>query len=280
MKARYLSYFFTCAWSLSSSAAQQKEKFPSFVTLEKLNYVLPYYYTAQPYYDVYQNVTPENQPLMHAEFKGQLSFSTALIPRLFDNENLALKASYTQLSFWQLYASSQYFRETNYEPALYLSYSPLDNWLFNAGVNHQSNGRGGPLERSWNRLYGSIQTSGHNWLVQLTGWGLIFQKESSSLHNPDIEHFLGHENVLLAYKVQDALELSVEVQNLETAFNTGFITAGMSFPLNRHLLLYLQYFHGYGQSLIEYDHKTEGYGIGFAINSWIWDPNPQELTPR
>lgn len=276
----YLTYFLAWSWSLSCFGSQQKEKFPTFVTLEKINYILPYYYTSKPYYDVYQNATPDNQQVMNSEFKGQLSISSALIPRLFGNENLALKASYTQLSFWQLYAPSQYFRETNYEPALYLSYSPRDNWLFTAGVDHQSNGRGGELERSWNRLYGSVQASDHNWLVQLTGWGLIFQGESSSLHNPDIEHFLGHERLLFAYKALDTMEFSLEVQNVETAFDTGSITASMSFPLNDHLLLYLQYFRGYGQSLIEYDHKTEGYGIGFAINTWIWNHKPPEITPN
>ena len=65
---------------------------------------------------------------------------------------VSLNVAYTQLSYWQVYAKSQFFRETNYEPAIFLSdnFSKI-GWVMS--VLHQSNGRGGKLERSWNRYF-------------------------------------------------------------------------------------------------------------------------------
>ena len=53
---------------------------------------------------------------MHEEFKAQLSMMVPIIPRLFHNPNASIDIAYTQLNYWQVYAKSQYFRETNYEP--------------------------------------------------------------------------------------------------------------------------------------------------------------------
>ena len=48
--------------------------------------------------------------------------------------------------YWQFYAQSQYFRETNYEPELFLQ-GPINRCSgWQIGLNHQSNGRGGMLE--------------------------------------------------------------------------------------------------------------------------------------
>ncbi len=238
------------------------------INLYRPTYVLPYYNTTNPYFSIYENNTPNQQLIMHNEFKSQLSFYVPVFTNLFNNPNKSLNIAYTQLNYWQVYAASQYFRETNYEPEIFFEDHFHPNWLFRMGVDHQSNGRGGLLERSWNRAIETVQFSGENWLVSLSVWQLIFKSQSADLHNPDIAYYLGHDSLLFSYKIKD-VRASVQLQNLESGMHRGSVTGTLSYPISKHFSIYGQYFNGYGQSLIEYNHATQGVGIGIAFNDWI-----------
>lgn len=246
----------------------QTAKYPGIVNLYRPNYVLPYYYTGRPYYAIYNNETPNNQSVMKEELKAQISLLVPIARHLINNKPLSLNFAYTQLMYWQVYAKSQYFRETNYEPELFIENFFNPYFGGQIGVDHQSNGRGGVLERSWNRGFLQLQFSGAHWLAHIKGWGLIDETDSSDLHNPDIAHFLGYDNVLFSYEYAD-LQASVEVQNIESGFKRGFVQFTLSYPLFKSLSVYGQFFNGYGQSLIEYNHKTTSAGIGIALNDWM-----------
>mgnify|MGYP000293820075 FL=1 len=92
--------------------------------------------------------------------------------------NSVLGASYTQKSWWQLSNSdeSSPFRETNYEPQLFLGFATDYNfagWTLRdveMGYNHDSNGRSDPTSRSWNRLYTRLMAENGNWLVEVKPW--------------------------------------------------------------------------------------------------------------
>ena len=243
-------------------------KNPLSIMLYRPTYILPFYYTVHPDYKVYENNTPNEQRIMREEFKSQLSFSVPIMYNFLFNKHQTLKIAYTQLNFWQVYASSQYFRETNYEPEIFLENNFHRNWLFRAGINHQSNGRGGLLERSWNRVIESVEFSGENWLVLINGWQLVFQGESSNLHNPDIAHYLGYENIVLSSEFKK-LKASVQLENLESGLHRGSVMLTLSYPITDRVSLYAQGFSGYGQSLIEYNHYTSAAGLGIAFNDWI-----------
>ncbi|KTD66334.1 phospholipase A [Legionella spiritensis] len=242
---------------------------PNIISLHRPNYVLPYYYTASPYQAIYLNSTPNNQLINKEEFKAQLSLKIPILRNLIKKKPLSLNFAYTQLMYWQFYAKSQYFRETNYEPELYLEHDINSRLQTRFGVDHQSNGRGGELERSWNRLVVQLNLSGNRWLVGLRGWALIGTADSSKLHNPDIAHYLGYENLLFAHELPFQSKLSVEIQNIESGLKRGFVQATLSFPILDTLSIYGQFFSGYGQSLIEYNHRTTSAGIGIVLNDWI-----------
>lgn len=232
-------------------------------------YILPFYYTGNAYQSVYVGHYGGNDSLSNAEFKGVLSIQLPIWERLLDS-NLSVNVSYTQLSYWQFYAASQFFRETDYEPQIFFSDYISPNFLLSLGVNHQSNGYGfAALERSWNRLYMEFSFSGHNWLINVKPWILIFKKDSSDVYNPDIADYLGNGRVVFAIKFHKQ-ELSLMVRNaIESGFKRGALELDYSFPLNRFLQAYFQFFTGYGQSLIEYNHYTNSFGVGIALSNWI-----------
>ncbi len=238
-------------------------------------YVLPAYYTFSPDNAVYGNTLPEGQSLNKLEIKSQLSFKVALV-------SLGLAKSvyiaYTQLSYWQLYRHSAFFRETNYKPELLIA--PDNRWNLGAGwalgfraspFVHQSNGRGGDTERSWNRtsadmLFERLDASGDGWAADLRPW-FVWRDSVYLRYNPDLARYLGYLRTSASYR-HDPWELSVVLQNqFESGFRRGSVEATVSHDLGSNWSLYAQYFNGYGQSLIEYNHVSNALGIGFALHT-------------
>ena len=236
------------------------------IGFDEPTYVLPFYYTGNPLQDV--GPTPRNQSIKNEELKAQLSFKFPIWPHIYGS-HWSIGASYTQLMYWQVYDKSQFFRETDYEPAVFVSDHFRPNWLGSMGLVHQSNGRGGTYERSWNRAYANLTFSGTSWLVSVEPWILIFKADSSDLHNKNIAHYLGYERVVVAYKYHSQ-EWSAMLRNsVESGFQRLALELDYSFPIYGVLHGYVQFFHGYGQSLIEYDQKTNSFGVGLTLSNWI-----------
>lgn len=263
----------TSAMPLIKPVVAQLDK-PTWISLYQPTYLFPFYYTDSPYGSVYNNNTPNQQRIKKLEVNFQISLKVPLW-RDFINPNSTLYMAYTQLSFWQAYNNSPFFRETNYQPELFvenkLNIPLFSNWQFkflNVGVAHQSNGRGGDLERSWNRVYANGIFANENWLVSIMPWYALHDASMED-HNRDIGNYLGYGRELVTYKYGNQ-EFSLQLQNvLESNFSRGAVKANWSFPLNKHLKGYVQWFSGYGQSLIEYNHYTNSAGIGIALNDWV-----------
>lgn len=249
-------------------AQNKAEDYPNLINLYKPTYILPFYQTNYPYQSIYFNVSPNSQLIKEDEFKAHFSFVIPIVRHLYEGKPIALNFAYSQLMYWQLYTKSPYFRETNYEPELFIENHFSRYMAAQLGLNHQSNGRGGELERSWNRAYLQFKFTGLDWLIQIRSWALLAENESSNLHNPNISYYLGHENILLSYN-WNKLKTSIEVQNIESGFKRGYIQASVSYPILKSISLYTQFFNGYGQSLIEYNHKNTGFGLGISFNDWI-----------
>jgi len=243
------------------------------VTYYKPTYMLPFYYTGSPYHSVYEDTIPANQRLSHAEFMGQFSLMAPPFLHGIVGKFSTLNMAYTQMSYWQVYVKSAYFRETNYEVEAFLRKRIIPNWWGNLGMDHQSNGRGGALERSWNRLYVDIMFSNSNWMVSMRPWLPVLTNISgSNIYNPDIAHYLGYGRVVIAYKLRKlrGSTISLMMRNLICSdFKRPAYKFSLSFPIYYALKGYIQVFSGYGQSLIEYNHRTTSVGIGLALSDWI-----------
>lgn len=236
------------------------------VSLDQPNYILPYYYTASPDQAVYEGDTPDGERINQNEFKFQFSINVPIWHEI-GNSPFDFNFLYTQMSYWQVYVPSAWFRETDYQPALNLNYNYSPTSLYGVEINHQSNGRGGSEERSWNRFIMEYTYSRANWMLQVQGWVLIFKGESSDLHNPDITDYMGHGRITASY-MWEKLVISLYGQNFEVPKRSQF-QGSISYPVSSKLRIYLQGFSGYGQSLIEYNHRTNAAGIGIALNDWM-----------
>ena len=237
----------------------------------RTNYLLPVAYNANPN----QNVAPAESldiPLLagaldDVEMKFQLSFEVPLWTRLL-RRDLDLYFAYTQLAFFQAYNReySSPFRETNYEPELGLNWAPdvaVFGWRLRSArlaLNHQSNGRSQPLSRSWNRLLLQTRAGRDDLALGLRLW---LPLEDEPPDNPDIVDYLGFGELHAAYRPgRHRLGLMIRSPRHPT------VQLDWSYPLSRTLELYLQYFNGYGESLLDYDHPVNRVGLGFKLNDW------------
>ncbi len=257
------------------AAGESALKYNRFIiSFYKPTYILPYYYTASPDNQVYQGSTPGGQSIKSSESKFQFSFKMPILSNMLNDSN-ALYLAYTQLSYWQVYSKSAFFRETDFEPEIFLSHKLkfliTKNWyldFMNVGVVHQSNGFGGNMERTWNRVYIEGVLSNENWMIRLKPWYVIHDN-SYQTYNPNMAHYLGYGQAVIAYQykrhVVSLLGHSFFLKNGKRAT----VELSYSFPLTLHLNGYVQFFSGYGQSLIEYNHRTNSAGIGISLSNWV-----------
>lgn len=190
-----------------------------------------------------------------------------------------LAVAYTNKSFWQSYNSkeSRPFRETNHEPEIILSWPTNIQYVdyFSVGLNHQSNGQTGNLSRSWNRIIVSTGTVFPIGVLQARYWYRVPEKSKklpSSSHgddNPDITHFLGHGELHFVYALGRNNLTVIARNNLKTSHNKGALELGWSFPINQRIKGLVQVFDGYGDSLIDYNHRQQRISFGVQLSDWL-----------
>lgn len=211
------------------------------------------------------------------ESQFQVSLKVPLAVGLL-GDRLDLYGAYTNRSFWQVYdrENSEPFRETNHEPEVWLQFR--NDWSvfgFTNSVNtvgwvHQSNGRSGPYSRSWNRLFTTLVFERANWALAFKPW-IWIEKEFDQSDNPDIDDFMGHGEFRTVYGRNGHVFSAMLRNQLESGFDRGAMELSWSFPVFGYPYLrgYVQYFYGYGESLIDYDNKVNRLGIGISVTDWL-----------
>ncbi|GAB3091893.1 phospholipase A [Lysobacter terrae] len=242
-------------------------------------YLLPAFWTSDPN-ELPTSSNPtrvlaQRQRLNSIETKFQLSFKTKVAENLF-GDNGDLWAAYTQSSRWQVYNAdeSRPFRETDYEPEVLLvfrnSYS-LGGWrgrMLGIGVNHQSNGRADPISRSWNRVVANIGLDRENWAVMIRPWWRIPDGRNAD-ENPGIQDYIGRGDITLVHRWNDHELALMARHSLRTGDDSrGAVQFDWGFPINRTLRGHVQVFDGYGESLIDYNHRAWYLGLGISLLEW------------
>ena len=243
-------------------------------------YLLPAFWTSDtnetPNSPNPNNTVTEPQPLDDIELKFQLSFKTKIVEDLF-NDNGDIWVGYTQSSHWQSYNAdeSRPFRETNYEPEAMLvfrnNYS-IFGWrgrMSGISLNHQSNGRSDPLSRSWNRVILDVGLDRENWALMLRPWFRINEDRSDD-NNPDIEDYMGRGDATLVYN-RNGHEVSLMARHSLRGGDRshGALQLDYGFPITHLLRGHLQVFDGYGESMIDYNHRATYVGVGVSLLEWF-----------
>ena len=247
-------------------------------------YVMPGVYSSDPNTDIYRSFIGDGE-VKDVEAQFQISFKLLLWPRIF-GDKVDLYAGYTQLNMWQVYNKdvSNPFRETNYQPELFLRAGMNTNILgaklrlTTLSFEHQSNGRTTLLSRSWNRIIAGIVMEKGHFYWNLRGWIRLPEDDKdnpldpSGDDNPDILDFMGNGDLLVVFVPYRLPKHTVSVffrPNLRSDFRAAF-QAEWSFPTHvQKLRAYVQFFTGYGQSMIDYKHKQTRFGVGLMMTNWL-----------
>jgi phospholipase A1 len=138
--------------------------------------------------------------------------------------------------------------------------------LVQLGAVHQSNGRYGIQSRNWNRIYADFIFEYGNYYLSLKPW---YRMQSGGQDdNPDIEKYMGHGEIRAVY-AGGHHTLSIMLRNNFEKSNYGAAELNWSFPMNRRVKWFIQYFNGYGESLIDYNARVNRLGLGIAFTDWL-----------
>ena len=242
------------------------------------NYIMPIWHNSE------RNKAPHtpSQPrdllydgkVNSTETKFQISFKTKIWEDVLGTRS-DLWFGYTQQSYWQVYnrARSSPFRGSNYEPEIFLtqpvSYSlPFNGKLRMLGVGavHQSNGEDDPLSRSWNRVYAMAGMEWGKLTVVPRIWYRVPERKKSDDDNPDIVDYIGYGDLSLSYQFGRQAVASTFTYN--PMHGKGGVRLEYVFPIYNNLKGYVQYFEGYGENLLDYNHHNRSIGLGVMLYDW------------
>jgi len=224
----------------------------------KQNYILPYTYSLLDDDD--------------GRKKYEIKFQMSLKQRLLKFYGWAFYFGYTQKSFWQAYdfSESRPFRENNFNPEFFLRTKIWSGLRIDTGGEHESNGKDLPYSRSWNRIYISPYFENDYIILRLKGWYRIKEdkkkneSDTDGDDNPDIHKYYGYGELGLTVKFPELNQTYLSsFARYNPKYNRGAIEVNLTVPLPLSSMSFMvQYWNGYGESLIDYDVKQQKFGIG------------------
>lgn len=275
--------YFTKAWNLDDLSSRDPSKLgrlqpyrQSYLLIKKTGNL-----NRQPNSPLSDHAVLAPNDLDALETKFQLSFK-ADIGNQRNIDFLGIKTlrfwgAYTQQSNWQVFntRNSTPFRETVYEPELIATLGTGNTSglkLINLGWLHQSNGRPLPESRSWNRIY---VLGGWEWndmtSIMVRGWQRI-PEDPLKDDNPDISDYLGRADMIIRWEPRDKIQAVALLvrNNLSRANNRGYAQLDWATPVRfgHAARMHIQLTSGFGESLIDYNHRQNTFGLGFSFREW------------
>lgn len=189
-----------------------------------------------------------------------------------------LYLSYSQTSLWDLHQLSKPFTDSSYRPRFFYANYDLTRLLngririgIESGFGHESNGKDGEESRSFNMLYARpTVTVGDPDGLRFYAAPLIHNYRADG-DNPDLKDYRGYVDWVLGFGSKGGLDFWTTLRK-GTRGNYGSAELNASYPLAKLSgggltgWLMLQYFGGYGESLLNYQYKLDSQlRLGIAI---------------
>ena len=259
----------------------ENDRRESFVVRTYLpNFLLPLHYTTsinRSPSSPTQPAGPASSDYRQIEAKLQISLRAKVIEDLF-LPGANLWVAYTQRSLWQIWdsADSAPFRSTDYQPeAIYVLPVPANigelpfGWslrMLQFGFAHQSNGQQDPLSRSWNRTYIGAGLEHGNFGVMLRANHRL--PENNKDDNPDLTSYIGQGEIAMNWFAGSATVNLAWRPNFH-AIDRGSVQLDWTYPVFANqpagLRWYAQLFSGFGETLLDYNHRQTSLGVGLTL---------------
>jgi len=108
-----------------------------------------------------------------------------------------------------------------------------------------------------------------NWALMLRPWVRIAESADNN-DNPDIADYMGRGDLTLT-RLLGGHELSLMARHSLRggARARGALQLDWGFPIHGQFRGHLQVFSGYGESLIDYNHRATYVGLGVSLLEWF-----------
>ncbi len=192
--------------------------------------------------------------------------------------NADVWVSYTQQSIWQMWngQDSAPFRSSDYQPEAMIVVPIPEKigdlgggWRWRmllAGVAHESNGFGLPLSRSWNYAY--VGTAFTHDDISLRARFDQRLSEAGVDDNPHITDYIGNTELSASWLPgETTMQLTARTSFKST--KRGSLKFEWTRPVFAAkpdgLRWYVQLFSGYGETMLDYNHRQNSVGLGFTL---------------
>lgn len=203
----------------------------------------------------------------NSDVKFQLSISQRLTKSRLPFDTY-LFIQYTQKAFWNVFQESLPMRDLNFNPGIGLGHLIVhkNKYIGKAYlmVEHESNGKDSINSRSWNKVsfFGSVILN-KNWELQAKTWIPIIDSDN----NRDILKYNGIFQIGLNYRTDNQRLQCGAIFTQRKAwfgFNTQ-IEVSYKFNERENQYLFVQFYNGYGENLLEYNKYKNMIRVGFVI---------------
>jgi len=230
---------------------------------------------SRPYFSLYKDtyfvggtVLGGKPTQYNSDVKFQISFQQRLTKSVLPGHTY-LYLFYSQKAMWNVLERSLPFHDLNFNPGIGVSrFIILKNRLVGKAtmmIEHESNGRDGIASRSWNKISWAGEAYISPFLMaHAKFWIPIIDGE----YNRDILKYMGISQAGFQAKSLDdkwVLDMTlVKRQGWNLNFNT-IIQLGYRINHNSNQFIMLQYYNGYGESMLDYNQYHSRIRFGLLI---------------